>query len=299
MKNQLKTLVLLGVLSALLVGVGSLIAPSRWALFAAVAATMNLLAYFFSDRLVLAASRARLLGEHEAPELHRMLAELASRAGIPTPRLYLAPDAQPNAFATGRNPARGAVAVTESLLHLLDRRQLRGVLAHEVAHIENRDILLASVAAGIAAVFTQIAHTVGLLGALGCDDDSDEPGPVASLLLLLVAPVAATLVQLGISRSREYVADETAARLTGDPEALASALEALEYGTAALPARVEPATASLYIANPFGSRGLGWLASLFSTHPPVGERVKRLRVMASASGSARPGRYLRLRFGGA
>jgi heat shock protein HtpX len=266
-RNQIKTVLLLGALSALVIGIGGAVAPGHLWVFAVLALAMNLGAYFFSDRIVLAMQHAQEIGPSELPEVHEMVAELARRAGIPMPRVYLIPEAQPNAFATGRNPAHAVVAVTEGILGLLSARELRGVLAHEIAHIKNRDVLVSSIAAALASLVTYVAQAFGFLG-LGA----------GGLLLALVAPIAATLIQLGISRSREYLADETGARLAGDPEALASALLELERGAAAIPAAPAPATASLFIVNPFA--GGGSLLRLFSTHPSVEDRVARLVGMA-------------------
>lgn len=282
MKNQLKTILLLGALSALVVGLGGAIAPQHISMFAAMALLMNLGAYFFSDRIVLAMHHAREIHPAEAPDIHRMVAELAARAGIPMPRVFLIPEAQPNAFATGRNPSHAVVAVTEGILGLLSARELRGVLAHEIAHIKNRDILVSSIAAALASLITYVAHAFGFLGFHGRDEE-EHGSPASGLLLALFAPFAATLIQLGISRSREYLADETGARLSGDPEALASALMKLERGAAAIPAAAEPATASLFIVNPLSDGGS--LLSLFSTHPPVQDRVDRLLQMAQARAS--------------
>ena len=211
--NQIKTILLLGILSAILVGIGGALGPNALGVSLVLAVVMNLGAYFFSDRIVLAMHRAQELSPAEAPELHTMVAELAARAGIPTPRLYLIPEAQPNAFATGRNPEHAVVAVTSGILEVLDRRELRGVLAHELAHVKNRDILVSSIAATVAAAITYVAHAVGFFG-MGSSDD-DGPSPAQSLLLALVAPLAATLIQLGISRSREYGADATGAEISG------------------------------------------------------------------------------------
>jgi heat shock protein HtpX len=280
MRNHLKTVVLLGALSALLVGVGGALAPQHLGLFAVLALGMNLGAYFFSDKLVLAMSRAQPLSAREAPGLHRMVADLAQRAGIPVPRLYLIPEANPNAFATGRNPRHGVVAVTAGILDMLSERELRGVLAHEIAHIKNRDILVSSIAAAMASMITYVAQALSfgaLFGGGGRDDDGEEGSAAGGLLVALVAPIAATLVQLGISRSREYLADQTGAALSGDPEALASALIKLHHGAEALPAAAAPATASLYIVNPFGAGRS--LSQWFSTHPDVADRVHRLRAM--------------------
>lgn len=273
--GQIKTVLLLGALTAFVVGAGSALAPSYAWLFVAVGLVMNVGSWFFSDRLILRSSGARLLTAEEAPDLHQMVAELAAAAGIPAPRLYLTDEPHANAFATGRNPAHGAVAVTSGLLRTLPRREVRGVIAHEIAHIRNRDVTIATVAAGLAAVIGGIANALQF-GALfgGSSDDEDGAGSiVGALLFALVAPIGAALVQMAISRSREYVADATAARLTGDPEALASALERLSGAAARIPYQGQPATASLYIVNPFA----GGLAGLFSTHPPMEDRIARLR----------------------
>ena len=276
--GQLKTVLLLGCLTAAVVGAGSFAAPSyAWA-FAFAGVAMNVGMWFFSDRMVLRTSGARLLEPAESPDLHQMVRELATGAGIPAPKLYLIEADYANAFATGRNPAHGAVAVTTGLLKVLTRREVRGVVAHEIAHIRNRDVAIATVAAGLAAVISGIANALQFSAFFGGSSDDEEGGAgiLGSLLFALVAPIAASLVQLAISRSREYVADATAARLTGDPEALATALERLAFAADRLPALVEPATASLYIVNPLTG---GSLASLFSTHPPMEERIARLRAL--------------------
>lgn len=280
MKNQLKTLFLLGVLSALLISIGGALGPGYFYGFTALALLMNLGAYFFSDRIVLRMHGAQEVTPEQAPALHRMVDELARRAQIPKPRVCVMPGEQPNAFATGRNPQHGVVAVTEGIMRLLTERELRGVLAHEIAHIKNRDILVASIAAVIAAAVGYIAHALAFSSLLGNHQEDEEEGSGAGgLLMMFVAPMLATLIQLGISRAREYMADETGAQLSGDPEALARALEKLEQGAAVLPAEtVQPATASLFIVNPLagGSRML----NLFSTHPPMDERIRRLRGLA-------------------
>ena len=244
MKNQLSTFALLGMLTGLVLAVGALVAPGHLALFAALALAMNLGAYFFSHRIVLRMHHARELGEDEAPRLHAIVAELAARAEIPKPRVFLMPDLQPNAFATGRSPDHGVVAVTEGLLRLLDPRELRGVIAHELAHIKNRDILVSTLAASAAAIVTYVAQSLSwarLFGGTAQDDDESSSG---GLLVALVAPLAATLIQLGISRSREYLADETGARIAGDAEALAQALQKLEEASAVVPSEATPAAAS-------------------------------------------------------
>jgi heat shock protein HtpX len=288
-RNQLKTVLLLGALSALLIGIGALVAPSQLYLFAALALAMNLGAYFFSDRIVLRMHRASEVGAADAPELHAIVEELSARAGIPKPRVFIIPEEQPNAFATGRNPKHGVVAVTEGILGLLDRQELRGVIAHELAHIRNRDILIASIAAAGASVVTYLAHALSfgaLFGGGSQSDDSESGSIMGGLLVALVAPLAATLVQLGISRSREFAADATGAEISRDPEALARALLTLERAAHALPAaQPSPATASLFIVNPFGAAET--VARWFSTHPSTEERVRRLLEMARNDFSGR------------
>jgi heat shock protein HtpX len=279
--NQLKTILLLGALSALIVAAGGALGPQWLWGSLLLAMGMNLFAWFFSDRLVLRMSGAREVSRQEAPELHRMVEELSTKAGLPRPRVFLVDAPHANAFATGRNPEKAAVAVTRGLLETLDPREVRGVLAHEIAHVANRDVLVATVAAGLATAVTHLAHVVALSGLFGARDGEEEGSGASGLFFALLAPFGAMLVQLGISRSREYLADETGARLSGDPLALASALEKLEREAGAAPAQAEPAAASLYIVNPFGA--LGGLTRLFSTHPPAEERVRRLRAMALAS----------------
>ena len=281
MNNQIKTILLLGTLSALVVGIGALVAPGYLYVFAALALVMNLGAYFFSDRIVLRMNHAREVSLADAPELHAMIEELSAKAQIPKPRVYVMAEEQPNAFATGRNPQHGVVAVTEGLLHLLDRREIRGVLAHEIAHIKNRDILVSSVAASAAAIVTYVAQALtfsSLSGGRHHDEESDSGSAVSGILVALVAPIAATLIQLGISRSREYLADETGARIAGDPDALARALLKLEQVSKHVPTHAAPSTASLFIVNPFGATKS--LSRLFSTHPSTQERVERLHEMA-------------------
>lgn len=279
MKNQLKTILLLGILSSLLVGAGAAIGPAYAYGALALALVLNVGAYFFSDRIVLAMSHAREVSPMEAPELYRVVEELAARAQIPTPRVYIIEDAQPNAFATGRNPTVGVVAVTTGILRVLSLRELRGVLAHEIAHIKNRDILVASVAAVIASAISWLGQALSFAAFAGRGDDEEGGSPLGGLLFAILAPIAAVLIQMGISRSREYLADEAGARLSGDPEALARALEKLEVGAHAIHGEAHPATASLYIVNPLaGARGV---MELFSTHPLTEERVRRLRSLGT------------------
>ncbi len=275
MSNQIKTIVLLGALSALLIAIGGAMGPDFLTYAVVGAAVMNLGAYFFSDRIVLATQHAQEVTVAQAPELHAMVEELAQKAAIPKPRVYIIPQAQPNAFATGRSPKVGVVAVTEGILQLLDARELRGVLAHELSHVKNRDVLISSIAATVAAAVSYIAHVAGFFG--GSRRDGQGPNALQSLLLLLVAPIAASLIQFGISRSREFEADKSGAALSGDPEALAQALLKLDAGARAIPAQVEPAMASLFIVNPFGA--VRSVTRLFSTHPSTEERVRRLRAM--------------------
>jgi heat shock protein HtpX len=249
--------------------------------FVAMAGAMNLFAYFFSDKLVLRMYGAREVSPREAPELHAIVSELAEASHIPVPRLYIIPERTPNAFATGRNQKHAAVAVTEGILQILDKRELRGVLAHELAHVANRDILISTIAAVIASAITTVAQVVSFGALFGGRDGEGERSPLGGLALLIVAPLAATLIQLAISRSREFHADATGARNSGDPEALARALMKLERGARAMPAEhVAPATASLFIVNPFGA--LDSLTKWFSTHPSTADRVAALRAIAPA-----------------
>ena len=282
--NQIKTIALLGVLSAILVLIGAAVSPGAMWIMVVLAAGMNLAAYFWSDRLVLRMNRARPLAPGEDPALERMVTELSDRAGIPRPRVFVVDDPAPNAFATGRNPEKGVVAVTTGIRELLSDRELRGVIAHELAHIRNRDVLIASVAAMIAAVIAMIASVIrwgAIFGGGDRDREGGAVGLVGALALAIVAPIAATVVQLAISRSREYEADAAGAELCGDPSALASALAALHRGNqrAALHTLGDnPATNSLFIVAPLTGEQM---ASWFSTHPPVAERIRRLEAMAT------------------
>jgi heat shock protein HtpX len=277
MTTRLRTWLLISGLSALLVGFGALVGGTAGILiFAVVAAAFNLVMYWFSARLALRSSRARPLAEDEAPELHAMVRDLAQRAGIPVPSLHLIPSEQPNAFATGRNPQNAAVAVTEGLLHHLPKEQVRGVLAHEFAHIKNRDVLVQTIAAMIGAAIAAIANILQFSMLFGGDDDDSPLGFVGALVAIIVAPLAATVLQLAVSRQREYLADATAAGFLGEGRPLAEALGTLQRGVQAVPMAVNPATEALYIANPLaGMRG--GMAGLFSTHPPIETRIEKLR----------------------
>jgi heat shock protein HtpX len=279
-RNYLKTTLLLAGLSGLLLFIGSLLQASlggNWiTIMLVVVIAMNGIAYFYSDKIAIRAARAVPVTEAQFPELYQIVRGLANKAGIPMPRLYVSPSRQPNAFATGRNPQHAAVAVTQGILPILDRRELEGVLAHELSHVQNRDILISSVAATIGAVITWVAH----IAAFASMTDDDEGGnPLGGILMLILAPLAAGLIQMAISRSREFGADSSGARLIHDPRALASALRKIEaYSRGTLPATTNPSTAHLFISNPF--KGGGGVAHLFSTHPPTAERVERLERMA-------------------
>ncbi len=278
--NYLKTTVLLAGLTALFLAVGQRLGGTQGMLFAGFfVVLMNGVSFWFSDRIALAMHRAQPIGLETLPWLHELVGRLARRAGLPTPRLYVVPTATPNAFATGRDPSHAAVAVTEGILRVLDERELEGVIAHELAHIKNRDTLISTIAATLAGIITQVARMVFWFGGLflGRDRDEGGGGALASLGMLIVAPIAAMLLQLAISRSREYGADASGAAIAGDPHALADALQKLERGAQALPYDEAPATASLFIVNPLSG---GSLMGLFSTHPPMRERVRRLRQMA-------------------
>jgi len=275
----LRTTVLLASLTGLLVVIGFLIGGAQTALiFLVLAAALNMGAYWFSDRIALAMARAKPVEESEAPRLYEIVRELCTRADLPMPRLYVIPQDQPNAFATGRSPKRSAVAVTRGIMKLLSEDELRGVLAHELAHVRNRDILITSVAATIGGAITYLGY---MLLWFGGDDDESPLGLIASLALVILAPIAAMIIQLAISRQREYSADATGAEISGNPESLASALLRLEEGAKAIPMQVNQASEPLYIVKPFSG---GALASLFSTHPPIEERVRRLRQMRPALG---------------
>jgi heat shock protein HtpX len=269
----LRTTILFAALGGLLVVIGALIGGPQGALgFLILALLINLGSYFFSDKLALAASRAKPIDEAEAPRLYQMVRELSTRAGLPMPRLYMIPSEQPNAFATGRNPKHSAVAVTQGITKLLSEDELRGVLAHELTHVRNRDILIQSVASAIGMAITYIAYMLMWFG----DDDNSPLGLIASLGLVILAPISASIIQLAISRQREYAADAGGAEICGNPESLASALLRLEQGAEAIPMQVNQAAEPLYIVKPFSSKGI---AGLFSTHPPIEERVRRLRQM--------------------
>ena len=274
----LRTTILLATLSGLFVAIGFLIGGSSTALlFLFFAALLNMGSYFFSDKLALKMSGAKPISESEAPRLYQIVRDLCTRADLPMPRLYEIPVDQPNAFATGRNPKHSAVAVTRGIMQLLSEDELRGVLSHELAHVKHRDILITSVAATIGAAITYLGYMLLWFGG----DDESPLGLVGSLAMVLLAPLAATIIQLSISRQREYAADAGGAELTGNPESLASALLRLEEGAKAMPMKVNLAAEPLFIVKPFSGGGF---ARLFSTHPPIEDRVRRLRQMRPALG---------------
>jgi len=281
MSNTLKTTLLLGLLTGLLLWVGQALGGTQGLVVALIfAAVMNLGSYWFSDRLVLRMYGAQELPPERAPELHRIVRELAAGAHMPMPLLYLLPSDSPNAFATGRNPEHAAVAVTEGILRLLTPEELRGVLAHELSHVQNRDTLISAVAATLAGVVLMVARMAqfaAIFGGMRRDEREEGGGAFELLFLVIVAPLAATLIQLAISRSREYQADASGAHLSHSPGALASALEKIATASGRLPLPAGPATAHLFIVNPLSGQRL---ASLFSTHPPIEERIRRLRAMA-------------------
>jgi heat shock protein HtpX len=276
--NYLKTALLLGLMTGLILAVGQVLGGRSGMLMAlAFAAVMNFVSYWFSDRIVLAMYRGREVSPAEAPRFHAIVDRLIGRADLPKPKLYLLPGESPNAFATGRNPQHAAVAATEGILSLMSDEELEGVIAHELAHVKNRDILISSVAATIAGAITFLATMArwgALFGGYGSNDDRGRGGNIVTLLLTaILAPIAATIVQMAVSRSREFAADATGAKLAGQPYGLARALEKLDAYSKRIPMAATTATAHMFIVAPFTGRAF---MNLFSTHPPVEERVRRL-----------------------
>jgi heat shock protein HtpX len=282
--NGLKTAALLGLLSALILAVGYWFGGSSGLVIAVfLSLIMNGVSYFFSDKIALRSMRAQPVSEADFPQLYQMVRELSQQANQPMPRLYVSPTMQPNAFATGRNPQNAAVCVTEGITRILDYRELRGVIGHELSHVYNRDILIASVAGALAGIITMLANLAWFIP-LGGGDDDDRPNPAVMLAMLILGPLAASIIQLAVSRSREFQADQSGAALTNEPLALASALKKIHMGTQQMPLPAEgnlTSTAHLMIDNPFRAAGI---AKLFSTHPPMEERVRRLELMAANAG---------------
>ncbi len=277
--NTLKTTFLLALLTVLLVLAGGAIGGRSGMLFALImAGVMNFVSYWFSDKIVLAMYGARQVTEADYPEFYGLVRQLAVQAGIPMPRVYVIPNDTPNAFATGRNPEHAAVAATEGILRILSREELLGVMAHELAHVKHRDILISSIAATVAGAITYLAHMAQWAAIFGGGRDRDDEGGglLGLLVMMIVAPLAAMLIQMAISRSREYEADRGGAAFSGNPLYLANALRKLEMANRQIPMEANPATAHMFIVNPLTGGGL---MSLFSTHPPLEDRIRRLEAM--------------------
>ena len=277
--NTMKTMMLMAALTALFMVAGQAMGGQQGMTVALlIALGLNFFAYWNSDKMALAMNRAREVSPMEAPDLHALVAGLAERAGIPKPKVYVVDNATPNAFATGRNPEHAAVAVTTGILQILDRHELESVIAHELAHIKNRDILIGSIAAVMAGAISYLATMAqwAMLFGGGRSDEEGGSNPLAALIMMLVAPLAASLIQMAISRSREYIADATGAEICGRPKSLASALNTLANYNAQRPMDVNPASAQMYIVNPLKG---GAITGLFSTHPPMEERIRRLLAM--------------------
>jgi heat shock protein HtpX len=281
MTNSFRTVLLLGLLTGIVMGIGQLFGGSQGLVIAFVfAVVMNFGSYWFSDKIVLAMYQARPVGEAEAPELYNVVHNLALRAQVPMPRVYIIPSEAPNAFATGRDPEHAVVAVTDGVLRIMNRQELEGVLAHELSHVKNRDILIGSIAATLAGVIMMLANMARWAAFFGGGRDNDEEGGggvLGLILMSILAPVAAMLIQMAISRSREFLADSTGARIAGNPHGLASALEKLDRASQIVPMEARPETAHMFIVNPLSG---GSFINLFSTHPPIEERIARLRSMS-------------------
>jgi heat shock protein HtpX len=282
MGNMFKTAVLLAALTALLLLIGDFLGGAQGMVVAFVFALLiNFGSYWFSDRIVLAMYGAQPVDEAAVPEIYRVVRTLTSRAGLPMPRVYIIPEDTPNAFATGRNPTHAAVAVTQGILRVLSEDELEGVLAHELSHVKNRDTLTMTLAATLAGAVTMVARMAGyavMFGGRRSDDEDSGGSAIGAIVMMIVAPIAAILIQLAISRAREFQADASGARMAGRPWGLAKALEKLDIASKLAPMDATPATAHLFIVNPL--RGAGGLSTLFSTHPPIEERIARLRAMS-------------------
>jgi heat shock protein HtpX len=281
MENRIKTVLLLAGMTAFLIVIGRLLGGSTGMYLAFILAVgMNFFSYWFSDKIVLKMYGAQEVTPADAPQLHQIVDELAREANIPKPKVYIIPDDSPNAFATGRNPEHAAIAATEGIMRLLTPVELKGVLAHEIGHVQNRDILISTIAATMAGAIMILADMArfGAIFGMGSRDNEEGPGIIGVLVMSIIAPIAAMLIQMAISRSREYLADETGAHLSHNPESLARALEKLSLGVQRAPMNASPATAHMFIVNPLTGSSL---MNLFSTHPPIEERVARLRAMRS------------------
>ena len=281
MENRIKTVLLLAGMTVFLIVIGRLLGGRTGMYLAFILALgMNFFSYWFSDKIVLKMYGAQEVTPADAPQLHQIVEELAREAGIPKPKVYIIPDDSPNAFATGRNPEHAAVAATEGIMRLLTPMELKGVLAHEIGHVRNRDILISTIAATMAGAIMILADMArfGAIFGVGSRDNEEGPGIIGILVMSIIAPIAAMLIQMAISRSREYLADETGAHLAHNPESLARALEKLSLGVQRAPMDASPATAHMFIVNPLTGSSL---MNLFSTHPPLEERVARLRAMRS------------------
>jgi len=280
--NTLKTIFLFGCLALLLISLGRFIGGigGMW-LMLGISLLMNLGVYFYSDKIAIMSAGAEPLNTRKYALIKEIISDLTKKSGIPKPRLYLSPDPQPNAFATGRDPQHSAIVVTRGLIRSLNRDEIKGVLAHELSHVKNRDILIATAASVVASIITAAASVLRWGAIFGGSSSSENRNPLGEIFAIIFAPIAAIIIQLAISRSREFEADRSGAKLAGGGKGLANALEKIDYASKQAPAmETNPAFANLYIANPLGSEGLGgFFAKLFSTHPPVAERVARLREM--------------------
>lgn len=275
--NTVKTFILMAALTALFMVAGQAMGGQQGMVIALlIALGLNFFAYWNSDKMALSMNRAREVSAAEAPDLHEMVASLAARAQLPKPKVYVVDNPTPNAFATGRNPEHAAVAVTTGIMQVLNRDELEGVLAHELAHIKNRDILIGSIAAVMAGAISYLATMAQWAMIFGGRNDEEGGNPIVAIVMMIVAPLAASLIQMAISRSREYIADATGAEICGHPQSLANALHKLSSANERLPMNVNPASAQMYIVNPLKG---GSIANLFSTHPPMEERIRRLMAM--------------------
>jgi len=278
--NNFKVFLLMGLLSVILVLIGNAVGGSSGAmLFFLISLAMNFFSYYYSDKVAIKMTGSQPVSEEEAPQLYAIVRQLSQRAGIPMPRIYITPSPQPNAFATGRNPSNSAIAVTEGLLQILNKEELAGVLAHEIAHIKNRDVLIGTVAATFAGAISMIANVIqwGAMFGMGRSDEEGGGGSLlGGLLLAIIAPIAAMIIQMSISRSREYTADESGARVAGSARGLASALLKLQSAAQRIPMEVNPSASHLFIVHPLSGSSI---ANLFSTHPPIEDRVRRLNEL--------------------